>query len=133
MSGLHENREIKNRCIACLGFILSLLFLLQVFSNVDIGSKIIKVSLGLLWFRIGVGLFRKEEIWRKVGVVFFAIASITTSSAVYFTIIAPLFSPNLSGVGIGRWVILLILALLIYSFFSLLGKDLKEIYSEKNT
>ena len=128
-----KDPESLNRKVAYFCYTLAALSLLSLVRSLDIVNVIISIGLGALWYQIGTGLLKKRNRWRQVALVLFGLTSLAFLSSIYLTIILPMFDPNVSSVGIGRWISLVLFVLCGWSFITLQSKRVRSLFISNAT
>ena len=123
-----KDPESLNRVVAYFCYVLAALSLLRLLGSLDILNVIISVGLGAVWYQIGTGLLKKRNRWRQIALVLFGLTSLAFLSSIYLTIILPMFNSNVTGVGIGRWISLVLFVLCGWSFITLMSKNVRSLF-----
>lgn len=98
--------------IACVTFLITI---------IQSHGSFIYLFIGGLWYQVGTSFLKRKKWSWYACLVLIGLFCAGNLSSVYNSIIQPLFVENLTGVGYGRWVALLLFvgsALLIKTLFT---------------
>ncbi len=110
------------KLIGCFCFCLSAIACITFFVTItqNYGS-FLYLFIGGLWYQVGTSFLKRKKWSWYACVVLFGLFCVGNLDTVYGAIIRPLFVENMTGVGYGRWVALLLFivsALLIKALFN---------------
>ena len=122
----------KSKLVSYFCFLLALIMLSGIFLAPGLIEKIIAVVMAALWYQAGAGTLKYKNGSRILAIVLYSIMFVSSAISVYNTIILPLFTPNLKGVGIGRWVAVILAAFSLFALSLLLSKSYRANFNNEN-
>ena len=98
-------------------------------SALSYSEVVVILSMAVIFSYVGLS-FNKRKQWAWwTSLIFFCILFVNAFDSVWLTIILPIFEPNVTGVGVGRWVTLGLLALYSVLIFILLEQGTRKAFN----
>ncbi|BFM13625.1 hypothetical protein R50072_37780 [Simiduia litorea] len=109
----------------CFGFaLMSIAGIFAMPGSIEV--SVIYIFLAGLWYQTGASFIKRKKWSWWAALILFTLIAIGNLISVWGTIIAPIFSSSVKGVGFGRWVSLVFLVLSSYLIYLLLQSGTKN-------
>ncbi|EGG92785.1 hypothetical protein IMCC1989_208 [gamma proteobacterium IMCC1989] len=93
-----------------------------------IGVSVFYVFMLTLWYQTGASFLKRKKWAWWLSFILISIFCLGNFASVWSTIIYPLLSVNVNGVGIGRWISLALFIFSSYLVFTLLKPDTRKAF-----
>jgi hypothetical protein len=119
------NEQIKFIAIFCFCFsvLCCIAFGVSVFKG---NAAFLLLVIAAIWYQVGASLIKKKKWAWYTCLTLVGITCISSLNSVFNTIVLPAFSEDVTGVGYGRWIALLLLLISGILIKSLIGKPVRD-------